>query len=236
MDFSAMKVMVGIPCYGAMPVPTVHSLIETVARATRVNLPTEVVVTAGCAVVTAARDEIADRFLCSDCTHLFWIDADMQWTADDFMRLLDLTCLEDHPVVGATYPAKSDSLDLFLSVTPIMVDGEPHVESRETGCFVIDGMGMGFVVMRREVVEAVARDKPVVLNENTGQAMRAVFRVDTTASVRDGQDVLVRRGEDMAFFADCRAAGFDVLVDPAMGLGHVGMKVYRRPLLQKEGA
>jgi hypothetical protein len=46
----------------------------------------------------------------------------------------------------------------------------------------------------------------------------SVFRIDSV----DGG----RRGEDMAFFADIRAAGYKVMLDPTVDLGHVGRKVY----------
>jgi len=46
-----------------------------------------------------------------------------------------------------------------------------------------------------------------------------VFRWDTV----DGK----RRGEDMAFFYDIINLGYDILMDPDVDLGHVGMKEYR---------
>jgi hypothetical protein len=34
------------------------------------------------------------------------------------------------------------------------------------------------------------------------------------------------RGEDMAFFDDCKALGYQPWLDPEINLGHVGTKVF----------
>ncbi len=49
--------------------------------------------------------------------------------------------------------------------------------------------------------------------------MASVFRCD----IFNG----FRRTEDMAFFADIRAAGYTVWMDPAIELGHIGEKMWK---------
>ena len=57
-----------------------------------------------------------------------------------------------------------------------------------------------------------------------GDPIPSIFRCDD-----EGGEA---RGEDFAFFADVRALGYDVCLDPRALLGHVGTKNYKRSVLE----
>jgi hypothetical protein len=97
----------------------------------------------------------------------------------------------------------------------------------EYGCIKAGGLGLGFCVMSRAAVEKLAATKKSVFNQGTGEQMIDAFRIDTS----DG----MVRGEDMAFFSDLRALGYDIWVDPTISLGHIGYKVYRGDLVKAYG-
>jgi hypothetical protein len=159
----------------------------------------------GSSIVLWARDQVVDLFLQSPCERLFWIDSDIAWKPDDFLRLLAFSRIV--PVVAATYPLKEDPPRFVID----------RIKPAEHGLVEVGGVGLGFTIMQRKVVEDVAAKAPRVKHEVTGRDIAAIFRVDSRG---------VRTGEDVAFFEDIRACGYKVLLDPEIQLGHVGQKVY----------
>jgi hypothetical protein len=148
-----------------------------------------------------------------------------------------------HDIVGASYPAKVDPPTYFLRFVD---QQEMHYD--EQGCIELGGFGLGFTVQSRESVEAVASRCSLVYDEMSQSLMRDVFRIDTTDSMTLGSPEIkgcpeewygkplpALRGEDMAYFDDCREAGFKVWLYPDMDLGHCGSKVYRGDLMEVLG-
>lgn len=203
-----VSVMIGMPAGRDLPIQTVKSLIGTFAACSERGIPCQLGAVANSAVIQWARDEVVDIFLKSDATHLFWIDSDMAWEPGQFIRLLIWSQL--YGVVCGAYPAKIEPPTFYLQTE--------SATSNEHGLLEIKGIGLGFVVMKREIVEALAAKAPKILDQIADREIAAVFRIDQV----DGH----RRGEDMAFFSDIRALGFKVYLDPTVDLGHIGMKHY----------
>lgn len=216
-EFKPPKVCIGMPIgSGSLPWPTAAALIGTIRVCDKEGVPVRVEPPVGCSVVQWARSAVVESFLKTDYTHLFWIDADIVWTPDDFFRLLGFGAVLD--VVGATYPLKREAGGFLLNLA-----GEPgRVEVNGLGCVRVKSMGLGFTLMKRAVVEKVAAGKPRVYDRLNGAEYADVFRVDRTAGERPGP-----QGEDVAFFQDVNDAGFQVWLDPSIQLGHHGAKVYR---------
>lgn len=210
-DLKGLSVMVGIPAGRDLPILTVKSLLATQSLCRDLKVPFQVGMVAGSAVVQWARDEVVDLFLKSDATRLFWIDSDMVWQPEDFMRLLALS--QRHEVICATYPAKVDQPTFYVNRDPSL-----PMDANAFGLLEVWGVGLGFTVTTRRVIEQLAANAPKVFDAVSDREVAAVFRIDAT----NGK----RRGEDMAFFADIRALGNTVWLDPSVDLGHIGPKVY----------
>ena len=215
-SLDGLSVAVGIPTGRDLPAMTVKSLLGTFSRCQAMGIPCQLSMIANNAVVQWARDEVIDLFLRSDATRLFWIDSDMVWKSEDFMRMLALSQKRD--VVCATYPAKLDQPTFYVNR-----DQGKALVPDDLGLLEIWGVGLGFTVMRREVVEALAEKAPKVLDEISGRQVAEVFRV---ASAPNAAGIRARVGEDMAFFSDIRSLGYKVWLDPLVDLGHIGMKQY----------
>lgn len=198
-----------MPVGSHLPSPTVLSLVETVRLCTEHRFKVRQVSPVGCSIVTDARSGVVDEFLRGDSTHLFWLDSDMHWRPTDFLRLLALCTQVD--VVGATYSPKVEPIRFMVrSIKPT---------PNQYGLFDVGGLGLGFVCMRRAVVEAVAATKPMIQTNGMKHPIREVFRLDKMPSGH-------RLGEDMAFFQDIKDAGYTVWMDPTVNVNHVGLKLY----------
>lgn len=159
-----------------------------------------------------ARTKAAWCFLETKNTHLFWIDSDIVWEGADFLRFLALgTKLE---CVCGAYPVKRDPPTFMLSSED---PGKP-LEANEFGCLPIGGIGMGFTIVQRKVMEQLAAKAPLLRFPEIDNPIPHIFRCDDS----NGD----ARGEDMAYFADIRGLGYTVWLDPNITLGHVGPKTY----------
>jgi len=156
---------------------------------------------------------VVDAFLKSPASRLFWVDSDIAWSPPDFFKMLALSTKVD--VVTAAYRTKTEGKPVFV----VQLQGDQIRLEAPYGLAKIDGVGLGFSLMTRDVVEAVVRTKPR-LRESLGNSdIAQVFRID----VVDG----VLRTEDIAFFADIREQGFTVWLDPTIRLGHIGERVWQ---------
>lgn len=215
LDMAGVSVMLAMPTHRDIPAGTVASLLATQDLLQVRRIPFEVQLQVGNSLVTHARSKIADTFLKSDKSLLFWVDSDIEWEAKDFLRLCALATKMD--VVGGAYPAKKDPTVFFLDPS-----SSGDIESNEYGCLKIGGWGMGFTVCTRRVIEALADRSPKLKFNGSDEPIASIFRCDEI----DGY----ARGEDMAFFADIKDLGFEAFLDPSVNLGHIGSKTYTASL------
>jgi len=209
-EMIGLSVMIAIPAGRPLEPAVVRSLIDTVEVCACMNIPCDVEMVAGGAVVQWVRDELADAFLKSNHNRLFMVDSDIVWTPNDFLRILAFSKL--HPVVGATYPAKREPTTYFVSYDEIMT-----VE--DDGLIEVNGFGLGFTAIDRKVLLELVERSEIVHDAVTGLSMPSLFKVGSV----NGN----RQGEDMAFLESIRELGYPVMLDPGVDIGHIGTKVYR---------
>ncbi len=208
-NIAGMRVAIGMPIYGGIPGGTAMSLFRTVQACTAGGVFVNFI-TFATSYVQHSRDGIVHEFLKGDCQKLFFIDQDQTWSVDDFTRLLALSTKYD--VIGAVYPAKREPLTYYANLFP-----ESKVE--EYGLLKVRGMGLGFTIIDRKVLEKLTAKAFKIYHQHFGHGLASIFRVDN----HEGQ----YRGEDIAFFSDVRDLGFDVWLDPDIDIGHIGQKEYR---------
>lgn len=207
-----ISVCLGMPSMTGVHSLTVRSLFASQALCLKMGIQCDLAMTHGNSVVQWARDEIIDLFLQSSAERLFFLDSDIVWEANDFMRLLAFS--QERGVVCASYTAKTDDPTFY-----IRYDKSKPFEPDEFGLVEIQGAGLGFTVVRREIIEKVVENSPKIYDEISDKTIASVFKIGQV----DGN----RRGEDMAFFEKINDLGFKIYMDPSIELGHVGTKVYR---------
>jgi hypothetical protein len=190
---------------------TVGSLFSTYTALRDRGILVDVVLASGSSIIEAARSKVADVFLKSDKNRLFWIDSDIVWEPDAFIRLLALSTEVD-VVIGA-YPAKKDPVTFFVNA-----GGQAEAETNHLGLLPNIGTGLGFACMQRHVIEKLAEKAPKLVFPDDPEPRPHIFRCDT-----EGDHF---RGEDMAFWADIKDLGITVHLDPSLELGHHGSKTF----------
>jgi len=224
--------MIGTPMYGGQC--TAHYAFSNLNLARlvqdrQVNLNYQF--TTSESLITRARNNIADIFMNSDCSHLLFIDADIGFDPEDVFKLLS----HDLDVVCGGYPAKLldwgsihqaarrgvPPQDLPKYASPYIynrVNMSPQfgdlIEVRESGT--------GFMMIKREVFEKLS-DVVATYTANQFDNVGKLNKEYFSTMIEDG--ILI--SEDYFFCRKWRSIGGKVYVDRSIKLNHIGSYVFQ---------
>jgi glycosyltransferase involved in cell wall biosynthesis len=150
-----MKVVIATPFYEVKAFsPYIVSLVNTIRLLTAVGMDYRFLELSGDSYVHRARNTMADHFLRDpDATDLFFIDSDMSWNPEAFVKM----CALPDGVVGGTYPVKN-AWTQWTSIPMLhQVAGKSELHGRPLG----DGTALiearvlagGFLRIKRNVLE-----------------------------------------------------------------------------------
>ena len=192
-------------------------------------------------LITRARNSIAYDFLASDATHLMFIDADIGFNPNDIVEMVK----RDVDICCGLYPKKEIS---WGRVTQAVQGGVPPHELKDhTGTFVvnlvnnerteikmdelfeIENGGTGFMLIKREVFEALADKVPEYTNDmylatDIVTEPKMVKEFFTTSIDPESNNRLL--SEDYHFCKLARKHGFKVHAAPWVELSHTGTYVF----------
>ena len=196
-------------------------------------------------LITRARNLLTKRFLLSDATHLLFIDADISWSPEAVLRLLQ----KDQPVVTGVYPKKmvdwknvATKLEPGNSKEPVHMMGLDYninVTERETqvvnGFAKVFDAATGFMLIKREALEQLYsryQRELFVVNDLPGvnQTVKDYIAVFDCMIDPDTRRYL---SEDFAFSRRWQAVGGEVFADLAVPLGHTGSFHYEGDVAQR---
>lgn len=231
---TARRLYIGTPCYGGLVTQRYMQSMCALLMQRVPGLHVSLQLLAYESLVTRGRNTILGAFLDQpEETHLMFIDADIGFTVEQVMRMLDF----DQDVVAGMYPLKR--LDYDNAAFQRAADGEPlqtaqlryvglpceGEERKEKNGFVTGVYaGAGFLLMKREALERMAKQYPEThyrgahntAHPNTSPNLYALF--DCMIDPETG-DYL---SEDYAFCQRWRAMGGTVWLDTRSRLTHVG--------------
>jgi len=172
--------------------------------------------------VNRARNSCAAKFLSGDCTHLMFVDADIQFKPQDIVKLIN----HDKDIVGGVYPQKTLPPKMVVNT---LNNGEQQGDLIEVGT-----LGTGFMLIKRSVFEKMieAGATPYVdaiglsLEENANQ-------YDFFQCTIDSQGRYLT--EDWSFCRRWRQLGGKIWADKTIGLTHVGYFRFPPDLEQLNG-
>lgn len=207
-----MKVFIATPSFdGKVNIQYVHSLIETLGLLSALGIDAVTSFMGHCAYLQKVRNTLADDFLKSDCTDLFFIDADMGWDAKAVPRMLT----RPYEFIGAAYPFKQETEDYPVNIKSD-ADGRPLVDPA-TGCIAADMVPSGFWRLRRSVVEKIAAVSDSYL-EN-GRRITDLFPTPVIGDEWIGEDVYFCR----RWIEQCG----QIWLEPNIDFVHVGNKDHK---------
>ena len=215
-----MKVVIATPFYnGQAHTPYVSSLAVTLKALTMAKMEWDYYDLTGDSYVDRARNTLCARFLKSDFTDLVFIDSDMSWNVDGFVKLL----ASPYEITGGSYPAKNMWPNYTAKMVVDPVDNVPMGDV-EHGLIEAEWLPGGFLRIKRSALEKMAARMPDNWYWSTFQTREpekhtAFFECQTIDHER--------QGEDVAFCKRWREMGGRLWIEPHIDFGHFGMREFK---------
>lgn len=198
-------------------------------------------------LIQRGRNLLTNHFLKSEATHLMFIDADILFRPEDIFPMLEA----DKDIICGIYPKKEIN---WQTVRKAMDAGVPDAELKfHTGAFVVNlkdykpevtvpinepveiwNGGTGFMLIKREVLEAMAVMLPTYLNNvlDLQNPSNGENIVEFFATMIEPETNLLL-SEDYYFCRKAREAGFSVWAAPWAELSHIGTYAFEGKLLKQ---
>ena len=223
----------------------VHSLIGLITLCNTEKIPVQCAFMFNESLITRARNGLAHQFLESDCTHLFFVDADIKFDPNDAYHMIKA----DVPLICGIYPKKEIN---WNQVHKAVGEGKtPEELTNYTGSFVVNLVGgaesvtvradkpaeimaggTGFMLIKREVFETLKPNTPQYVNDlpNLGMGTKIYDFFQTSHCPESGRLL----SEDYHFCVKYREAGGKVYAAPWCKLGHWGSYLFEGGLLRTD--
>ena len=129
------SLFIATPCFGNQLTMPYHTSIIGLNRVcSSLKLRAQHDLLGGDSLITRARNHLTDHFLASNCTHIMWLDADIEF---DPMDVIYLLCMRKG-VIGGPYPKKC----IQWSVVKEAIKANPNISGEDiektVGEFVIN--------------------------------------------------------------------------------------------------
>lgn len=194
-------------------------------------------------LVQRARNYLADEFMRSGCTHMMFIDSDIEFNPMDVIAMLALSEPgSDKHILCGPYPKKAISWEkIKRAVDKGLADQNPGVLELFAGDFVFNPVaagtyqldepvevlesGTGFMLIQRETLETWAAAYPEQsYKPDHARTKNFDGSRDIVAYFDTGIDPESKRylSEDYYFCQKARSAGLKVWLCPWMKLNHIG--------------
>lgn len=166
--------------------------------------------------IAEARNQLVDAFATTDLDWLWFVDADMVFTADALERLLATANPATRPIVGALCFTADEQPTMFR-LTSKELESERITEWEPDSVVEVDATGTGCLLIHRQVFVAMQRKFGRLAN---GAENPYPWFVEGMASPK-GEAF----GEDTAFCIRAKSLGFPIHVDTSVRIGHVKTRV-----------
>lgn len=241
-----IRIFLATPMYGGQCTGQyVQSLLNFITLCNTLRIPVNCAFMFNESLITRARNGLAHQFLQSDCTHLFFIDADIKFDANDAWHMIKA----DKPLICGIYPKKEIN---WFQVDQAVRAGVPVNElTNFTGSFVVNlaggaqavtvradrpaeimAGGTGFMLIKRQVFNKLKKVTPTYRNDlpNLGMGTKIYDFFQTSHCPETGRLL----SEDYHFCAQYRSVGGKVYAAPWCKLGHWGSYLFEGSLIRTD--
>lgn len=239
---ASWNIFIAIPCYGRMISSTTFiSMLQASIYFHSIGLK-HTICELSDSLITRARNNLAAKFLAlEECTHLMFIDSDIQFDRESILKML----WHDKDVITGSYPIKeidwekvqkavinkSNISDLAkLSTRHVVHIGAPNqaIAKVENGAIEVYEAGTGFMLIKRQVFEKMMKKyKKYKYQDDTGamQGKENEYTYNFFNSFIDDDARLL--SEDYGFCRLYQKVGGSIWVEPTINLNHIGTHVYQ---------
>jgi hypothetical protein len=227
------KLLVGTPCYnGMVTTQYLSSMLRLQHLLLHERIEFSLVTTASESLITRARNFIVSQFLDrQDFTHLLFIDSDIGFDPTIVPRYLNAA----KDIVAGIYPLKHFDLEAIRALPPersqasalnyvarLCENEVPNVD----GFARAESAGTGFMLIRRNVLEAMARKHSELKYERSGTMGGRGANLYALFDTSLDRDQGLYLPEDYTFCNRWRAMGGEIWVDVRSKFTHVGTFEY----------
>jgi len=244
-------IFIATPCYGGqIGEPYFRSMMRFAILCNKYNIKYTISTLANESLVTRGRNTLVSFFMENkDATHLFFIDADIEFNPEDILRMVAY----DKPIVVGAYPKKAINWDSIIGAarsdeneTSETIEGHssnyvvnfeflkdkdgnntPQVQI-EDNLVKLKDAGTGFMCIKKEVIQQMFDKHPeykyvndINVDNKFEPFMYALF--DTMIDPESRRYL----SEDYMFCRTWQNMGGTVYLDPRTALNHVGHYTFR---------
>jgi hypothetical protein len=215
-----MSLMIALPCHGGIvSEKTTMSLFNLGKLLARNNIPHGLFTQANSSLITIGRSKIANFFINNtDHEYLFFLDSDIGFYPEDVLKLLEYQV----DIVSGAYPMKTIPIRYCVDIH--------HPEEKKGDLIKINGNGMGFVLIHRNVFLAMAKNFPelkYIPPSNDSNIPSTPEEMNNSyhyfAEYKDEDSFM---SEDKSFFKRAGILGYDIWLDTSIKLQHVGSHIF----------
>lgn len=228
------KLYISTPCYDAMvTMQYTMSLLRLVQFCNQHNIDYMIDFLGNESLITRARNKSLNKFMNTDCSHLLFIDSDIEFQPEAVMDLL----LFDKDVSCCVYPKKGFNWNKFMYSIQNEQNSKEHPSSRgldyaynimyndkneliKNGDFIrVNQSSTGFMMIKREIVEKLNKkhtELEIISDElsNNDTKMYGLF----CCMIKDKQYL----SEDYSFCQRVNDIGGQVWINVKHNLNHIG--------------
>lgn len=245
-------IFIATPCYGGqIGEPYFRSMMRLVILCNKYDIKYTISTLANESLITRGRNTLVSFFMENkDATHLFFIDADIEFQPEDLLRQVAY----DKPIVVGAYPKKAINWDSIINAArnPELDENAQTIEGHSSNYVVnfdfvkdengnrtpqvqiVDNLvklkdaGTGFMCIKKEVIQQMMDAHPelkyvndINVDSKFEPYMYALF--DTMIDPESRRYL----SEDYMFCRLWQQMGGDVYLDPRTALNHVGHYTFR---------
>lgn len=237
-----MKVLIATPAYNSMcTMGYTSSMINLFKLAPKHDLEIDFIYGLNEALVTYARNMCANIFLKSDATHLLFIDADIQFDAEQIIKLIKSG--EKKDIVCGIYPKKKIDWDKVKEAAlrgnkanmlqglanEYLVVPSNNTVPDENGLIEIERAATGMMLIRRNVFDSLSNkvDKFNLVSpvqSNIKFENEELYKEFFFTSIDNETNIFLH--EDFTFCKMWRETGGKIYGAPWVRLFHIGNHIY----------
>lgn len=173
-QFKKLDLMVCMPCYGGLIQGVcAQSLMELQGLCAQYGVKFRIQFLMSESLISRARTYLTDAFMRSPCTHMLFVDADIQFSAKDILTMIGIQISNEgdnnYDIVSAPYSKKCISYEKIKQAVDMGVaDNDPGILKEYVGDFVFNVAG---VSQQRPMTLADLQEPMEVSEAGTGMML-----------------------------------------------------------------